>query len=112
MLDLCGYRSERVVMHLDIAADCQRIRAYVTRRFNQQARVFVVHAGQEDVEPRGEMVDVLCHTKVNLGIDAEVIRQREPPLCGYYLERRKEARRPAGCEQLFRIRASARTSGN
>jgi len=50
-------------------------------------------------------------SKVHLGVDRHVSRERDLLLAGDELDRREKARRPAGREQLLGVGAGARAAG-
>src|SRR5262249_18785219 len=83
VLGLCDSGCDHVIGHFDIALGRQRVRARLARGFHQRLGGLLIHAGEADIQPGCQTVNALRQAKVDLGIDRNIIGQRDPLLPGH-----------------------------
>src|SRR6266851_3328687 len=102
-----GLGCDHVVLHVDVSAGCQRVRAGVTRCFHQGQGRFLVHTRQVDVQSSRQTESTVSQSKVNFSVNYHFPRKRYLPFAGDQFDRRKKAGGPTGREQLFRVGTGA-----
>src|SRR5262245_64595809 len=105
------HRLNEVDFDVDVASCGLRVRADLVRGVHESLSDLAVQARQADVEASPEEETAVIRTQVYLCVDGPVGREGDLPLGGRQPDRTHEARRPAGGEQLLRVRTGPGRAG-